>query len=289
MRLEITYDHPVPLNAFAWTPRSQLQKPHAHASLEIGLCVSGAGWFYFGDKRYAVSPGDVFVVNNRELHIAQSDERDPSAYIFLNFDPNLLRDEDARLLLPFAYRPERFDNRIASGSGTAMRLAPLVRAVHEELSAGRPGYETLAKSLLLQIAVELLRHFSGLVAEPEWQAAVHAFARARDALAEVDRRFAEPLSLDDVAALLGVSPSRASRLFKEATGRSFKDYLLQLRLNEARRLLTSTTLGIADVCFESGFQSMATFYRAFRDASGSSPAEFRERHDASAIFENPDV
>ena len=290
MRLQITYEHPaVPVNAFVWTPKARLEPLHVHTSLELGLCVSGGGWFHFGAKKYRAEAGDIFVVNNRELHIAQSDERDPSTYIFLNFDPSYLLSEDVQLLLPYAYSPERFDNHIPRDTPLAAQLAPLIRSIWEELQDRRQGYGSMVKSALLQLSVLLLRRDTAPLAQADWRQLVQDFAKIQPVLTFLEERFREPLELKAVIERLrlGVSMSRLSHAFKEATGKTYKEYVQQLRLNEAKRLLMTTDGDMLDVCFASGFQSAATFYRVFQADAGMSPAQYRERHRVSAILENP--
>lgn len=116
MKLHIAYDHPIAINAFEWTPATYQQPPHVHASLEIGLCLTGKGRFFFGNKQYTANPGDLFLVNNEERHIAQSDPDDPSRYLFINFGPALLLAEEPGLLLPFSYRSNHFCNHIIGDS-----------------------------------------------------------------------------------------------------------------------------------------------------------------------------
>ncbi|MFC3773403.1 helix-turn-helix domain-containing protein [Paenibacillus sp. GCM10012303] len=287
MRLNITYENHIPINAFRWTPSQKLEPFHYHSSLEIGLCVSGSGIFYFGEKRYRVAVGDIFIVNNRELHIAQSDESNPSTFIFINFDPRLLFDEEESLLLPFAYSSDHFDNRITSASPLSAPLGALIEKMWHELDAKQDGYLSMAKSALLELCVLLLRHYSTRMSKLEWKRMNDTFRRLRPALAILEDRFREPLELTDIANALLISPSRASHLFQEELGRSFKDYLLQLRINEAKRLLISSNLSAADVCFESGFQSIPSFYRLFKSAVGISPLDYRNKFSVRAIIENP--
>jgi AraC-like DNA-binding protein len=286
MRLNITYENHIPINAFRWTPSPELEPLHYHSSLEIGLCISGSGFFYFGEKRYRVAAGDIFIVNNRELHIAQSDECDPSTYIFINFDPRLLLGEEESLLLPFAYSSDHFDNRMTSASPLSAPIGALIEKVWYELDAKQDGYLSMAKSALLELCVLLLRHYSTGMSKLEWKRMSDSFRRMRPALAILEERFREPLELTDMADALHISPSRASHLFQEELGRSFKDYLLQLRINEAKRLLISTNLSAADVCFESGFQSIPSFYRLFKSIAGISPLDYRSKFSVCAIIEN---
>ncbi|WP_167859586.1 AraC family transcriptional regulator [Paenibacillus cymbidii] len=287
MKLAITYDHNIPINAFRWTPRDVMEPLHSHSSLEIGCCVSGQGFFYFGDKRYPVRPGDVFLVNNEELHIAQSDRTNPSSYIFVNFDPHWLLKEEESLLLPFAYRSDRFENRIPAESPLARQLAALLARLHEELEHKQEGYLSMAKSALLELCVLLLRHYAAQVSHAEWRRLNESFRKLRPALALLEEKFREPLELRDVAEVLGVTPSRASHLLREELGRGFKELLLQQRMNEAKRLLISSDRSIADICFESGFQSVASFYRLFKAHAGVAPLDYRAAQSPiNAIIEN---
>lgn len=286
MKLHITYEHPIAINAFRWTPNHMLKPLHYHSSLEIGLCTGGSGFFYFGDKAYSVQQGDIFIVNNLEPHIAKSDADDPSTYIFINFDPGLLLQEEETLLLPFAYQSSHFDNRIPAESPLAARLRPYIEAIWEELSGKRPGYHSMAKSALLHLCVQLLRHYADGLPQREWTRMKESYLRIRPALAVIDERFREPIELSDVAAALKLSPSRVSRLLQQELGRNFKDYLVQLRINEAKRLLISTALSAADVCFESGFQSVPSFNRLFKQHLRMTPMEYRDRYSVREIIEN---
>lgn len=286
MKLTITYEHAIPINAFRWTPSDAFKPLHYHSSLEIGLCVAGKGLFLFGDKQYAAAPGDIFIVNNRELHIARSDADNPSEYIFINFDPRMLLEEEEALLLPFSYQSELFDNRIAAGTALAEPIGALVTKIWHELSEKQAGYQSMAKSALLDLCVLLLRHYATGFSEREWSKINESFSRMRPVLDYLEQNYRDPIELSDVAKVLKVSPSRASRIFQELMGVSYKDYLLQMRINEAKRLLISTQDNVADICFESGFQSLASFYRQFGQESGTSPLAYRARFGVHAIIEN---
>ncbi len=67
-------------------------------------------------------------------------------------------------------------------------------------------------------------------------------------------------------------------MFREVTGITPHRYLLERRLTHAARLLGSTGAPIGEICFESGFGSMARFHEAFRRAFGTSPSAYRARH-----------
>lgn len=79
----------------------------------------------------------------------------------------------------------------------------------------------------------------------------------------------------NIAQMLGVSNNHLARLFKQYYGRTISEYVIELRLQEATRLLTHTDTEITKVALESGFQSMSNFYRIFKKRTGLTPKEYR--------------
>ncbi|UKS28407.1 AraC family transcriptional regulator [Paenibacillus sp. HWE-109] len=284
MKMKIEYDNPIPINAYLWCPKPYLQPLHFHSSLEMGYCLEGKGQFVFENKQYEVSKGDVFIVNNTELHIAQSAQHDPSRYIFVNFDPSLFLEEDERLLLPFAYRSERFENHIAAGTALAQKIGALIQQIYEELNTKDEGYLTISRCKLLELGVTLLRHYRNTFSKEQWLKMSKSQREIKEMMLFVKEKYLEPLQLTDVAAHLGWSNARTSRLFKEHTGSSFLNYLTQLRISEARKQLVTNLDSIADISFSSGFQSLASFYRAFSLVVGMSPQEYRKQFGVNQLF-----
>lgn len=274
------------IHLFEWSPRVHIDPFHTHDHLEIGYCLSGRGTFYFGQKAYAAQPGDVFVVNHLERHAAASDADNPSHYLFLYFDPMVIEQADRELLLPFVYLPTKFQNRIPGELDAARRIGGLFHELADEQRHKRPGYHGMMRGIILQICALLLRHYSEQTSSAEWNRTLSSYYRIKPALDYIGERFRESLTLEDAAAVLGLSPSRARHLFQEKLGVGFKRYLLRLRVNEAKRLLASTDLPMAEVMFASGFQSHAPFYRAFRQIVGAAPLEYRELSRNIAVFEN---
>ncbi|HEX9047912.1 MAG TPA: helix-turn-helix domain-containing protein [Verrucomicrobiae bacterium] len=97
----------------------------------------------------------------------------------------------------------------------------------------------------------------------------------------------EPVSLKEVAASVNLSPCHFCSVFKKQTGLTFRQYRTRQRLQKARELLADSARRISDVAFESGFESIPYFNRAFRQQFGCSPTEFRERLAAQKPGRNP--
>ncbi len=89
------------------------------------------------------------------------------------------------------------------------------------------------------------------------------------------RALADELSLAVVARHCAVSEGHLSRIFHRSTGLTFREYLTQVRVDHAKALLMTTGKSVAEIAFESGFQSLSQFHRAFLKAYGQSPGRLR--------------
>ncbi len=83
------------------------------------------------------------------------------------------------------------------------------------------------------------------------------------------------LTLNDVAARIGISRSHFAHLFKNYTNMTFVDFLTVERVKLAETFFMNPSLRVTDIAFESGFSSISSFNRAFRKIKGCSPTEFR--------------
>src|SRR6266480_6812957 len=99
--------------------------------------------------------------------------------------------------------------------------------------------------------------------------------RARDL---ADARYAEPLTVADMARAAGLSPAHFSREFRRAFGEPPHKYLLTRRLERAAALLRHTDRSVADICLAVGLRSVGSFTTSFRRVYGLSPTQYRTAH-----------
>ncbi len=102
-----------------------------------------------------------------------------------------------------------------------------------------------------------------------WSDAVIRASRA------MRRRFVEKIGLEDIARDVNLSPAYFSRVFKEEMGIGFSSYLNGLRVDRAKRLLTTTDRPILAISLDVGYSDQSHFSRVFRERTGLSPAKFR--------------
>lgn len=98
----------------------------------------------------------------------------------------------------------------------------------------------------------------------------------RQVMAYLTANYRESISLQDIAAHVGMSPSYLERVFKQETLETPRTILEKIRIDKAAELLKRTSLSNLEVCFETGFQSPSNFYKIFRKLKAHSPHEFRK-------------
>ena len=103
--------------------------------------------------------------------------------------------------------------------------------------------------------------------------------RARD---HADRHYADPLRLEELAAIAGISKYHFQRLFRATYGRSPATYLTERRIERAQDLLRATNLTVTEVCHAVGFSSLGSFSSRFRELVGETPSEFQRRYAEGA-------
>ena len=100
------------------------------------------------------------------------------------------------------------------------------------------------------------------------------------ALAHLRGHFAEPLNLDGLARLAGVSAPHLCRLVKMATGETLQRHLRRLRVEHACELLATGRANVTEAALDCGYQSLSHFAKAFRDETGMTPREWISRNQA---------
>lgn len=89
-------------------------------------------------------------------------------------------------------------------------------------------------------------------------------------------RFSEKISLDEAAHAVNTSTRHFCKVFKEATGITFTDYLARVRVEKAKHLLQNPHLRVSEIAFETGFESISQFNRSFKRVTGQTPTKYRE-------------
>ncbi len=100
----------------------------------------------------------------------------------------------------------------------------------------------------------------------------------------INDHYADPLRLSDLADIVGMSPVAFSRFFRQRTGRTLSDYIVDIRLGYAARMLVDSTKNISEICYECGFNNLSNFNRTFKAKRNCTPRYFREMFKKNKVI-----
>ncbi|MGX5186039.1 helix-turn-helix domain-containing protein [Streptomyces avermitilis] len=155
-------------------------------------------------------------------------------------------------------------------------IEQLVLALDGVVQRPEPSARTYVDHLVGTLAARLAHaHTADRPVDPGSAPSGLTSRQLRSARELMETRMSEPLPVAELASAAGLSASQFSRQFRASTGKSPHQFLLQLRLDHARRLLRTTTVPIADVAGRCGFSHQEHLTRVMRAKLGTTPAAFR--------------
>ena len=151
-----------------------------------------------------------------------------------------------------------------------------------ELDRGSDGIGQLyIESLANALTINLLRNYSGTkpqVALYEGGLSDRALVRVTE---YINEHVTQSIKLQDLAAYVGITQFHFSRLFKQSTGMSPHQYVMQQRIERAKQLLKKADMSIADIALNCGFSSQSHLGKYFRAMTGMTPRKYRQEQKLS--------
>ena len=156
------------------------------------------------------------------------------------------------------------------------QIAAIATLMLTELQHQQSGGALYLDSLTQALAVQLLRqHGSTQPTLPQYAGGLPTY-QLRQVLDYVDAHLTQDIKLADLAQLLDMSPFHFGRMFKQAIGVSPHQYVIQQRVERAKRLLSQRDRAIIDIALDCGFSSHSHLTKQFRQLTGMTPKAFRQ-------------
>jgi AraC family L-rhamnose operon transcriptional activator RhaR/AraC family L-rhamnose operon regulatory protein RhaS len=253
---------------------------HGHDFHELVVILAGHGRHITERETYPISAGDAFLLAGEERH-GYADTRDLTLVNIL-FDPQ-------RLHLPLAdvgdipgyqalFRVEpvlrardRLRSRLQLKPEELAVAAQMIERLQSELRHGRPGYRFAACACLMDLILYLSRCYTESSA-PEGD----AILRIGAVLSHIEKRFAEPIRVSELARLAHMSESTLLRTFRRVMGTSPLDHVIRVRVGRAMELLRQEDVRVTEAAFQCGFRDSNYFARQFRQVTGRTPRQFQK-------------
>jgi AraC family transcriptional activator of pobA len=259
--------------------------PHVHDHYVLVLVESGRGSHTLGAQTFDALPGHLFVLAPGEVHDAAG-LADAFGWV-VSFDESAV---DASVVdgapVPPADRwPVPGDpkwlavtrqactmgGRFSVPRDRLTRWSERLRQLESELTERPTGWKQAARALLSLVLIDTAR-----VAMPRLGDRPPVDPVVAEVFDVIDRRYAERLTLDEVARAVGRSPGHLTRIVKETTGDTVVHWIERRKMVEARRLLLETGAKVEAIAAQLGFADPSHFRRRFRHVHGVPPATWRE-------------
>lgn len=160
--------------------------------------------------------------------------------------------------------------------GSEVNLKALEEAYFQTKVFDQKQYEAMLR--LLSTFAEHLATISNSIEPAPVEPESKVVTRAKKYISE---RFQERITLDEAAQAVNASTRHFCKVFKQATGITFTDYLARTRVEKAKHLLQNPHLRVSEIAFETGFESISQFNRSFKRITSMSPTQFRSEMIAS--------
>ena len=235
-----------------------------YADFKVCLALAGDAVWEIEDRAYRIQPGDIiFLSIGQKRHFTAFGEQGFLLCVFTLKRSAFQNIHHFMFLLDRAKR----QNNVIKETG----LSSLLREIYEEWAAGGSFSYELASAKLTEFFIK---------AERETKYSLSPAGKIDRELLElmdyIDANIANGISLAAVAQRAGMTQSAFSRRFSAVNGISFKEYLIERKIERAIFLLRNTNRKMIDIAQDSGFDSISGFYSAFKKKTGTTPSKFSE-------------
>ncbi len=260
---------------------------HRHREFELNFVENGAGVVrVVGDSVEAIAAYDLVLITSENLeHVwEQGDCSSDSIHeITIQFSSDIFTDsllgrnqfESIRKMLERAKQ------------GLCFPL-PAIMKVYSQLShiASEPrGFYQILKILEILYELSLCEDSRELSNSSFTHAAPTSDSRRISKVeAYISANYRDDITLVKLAEIAGMTPSAFSRFFKMRAGRTLSDYVIDIRIGAAARMLVDSTSTIQEICYSCGFNNLSNFNRSFKRRKTITPKEFRDLYRKTKII-----
>lgn len=270
-----------PLNSsllFWYNNSMSSYETHLHNAWEMIVPAEGNYLVTAGQQTYELAPGDIFLIPSGVLHSLRAPSRGGRFILQFDLDP-IWRIKGSSYLLSCLSAPVLI-NRSTCPTIYAEEAALVSQLCTEYLNDNSMRDITIYAKLLtfLQLYGKGRLSREGNYTVPQLTATGGNRSHTEKfniVFSYLDEHFAEDLTLEHMAAIAGFSKFHFSRTFKQLSGYNFYDYLCQRRVKSAEILLMNQEMSISQIALQSGFSSVSTFNRIFKNQKGCTPTQYR--------------
>ena len=261
---------------------------HCHDIMELNFVENAAGARrVVGDSSEVIGDCDLVLITSSDLehvweqHECKSDDiHEVTVQFYIHFE-----DEHT----PFRTNPYKsiYQMMMRAKRGLAFRMSAIMTIYPRLVKLATIDDKFLMAHELIYILHELSKFDDAYELSSSTFAKVDVSSESRRVLKVKDfinTHINDELRLEQLANLVSMTPTAFSRFFKLRTGKTLSEYIVDIRLGHAARLLLDTSDSVSEICWDCGFNTLSNFNRLFRKRKGCSPTEFREKYCKTKVI-----
>jgi AraC-like DNA-binding protein len=249
---------------------------HDHDSYEIYYLLSGTRYYFINDKTYKVDKGDLVLINRGIPHKTMYCDSLMHERILINFDEAYIQDISklsADINLLHAFHQNRNIVKLPKIEQTAVER--LLFSIIKEARGKDSGYESYVRLTIGELLIFINR--KAMHTRPTDSVEIdHVQGKVSEIQKYLNSRYMNKITLGSISEKFYISPFYLSRMFKQATGFTFIEYLNSLRIREAQHLLKESQLNVSEIADKVGYESQTHFGRVFKKTTGMSPLQYKK-------------
>jgi AraC-like DNA-binding protein len=251
---------------------------HYHDFYEVFIFISGKVQYMIEGNSYALRPGDIILINNKEIHKPVVDPKEPYERIVIWIDADYIKKistEKSNLLLCFETTSKRKYNLLRPGAETSGQIKHIISKLGKAREGKSFGADILRTLYLQELIVFLNRAYFD-TREEEIEIDISNNQKINDIIQYINLNLHQELTLEQISAKFYISKFHLLREFKKNTGYTIHQYILKKRLILSRILLKEN-MKTTEILMKCGFKDYSNFIRAFKKKYGISPKKFHKQ------------
>ena len=273
---ELLFDKDMPVKAMV--QRLNRFHLHWHSNPELLYIVKGSVLLHVDGEDFLLREGNMMYINVAEAHsIHSTDEH--NLLIALQFDIDFFQ-VTPNLKTSFFRHVSFFEDQ-KNGAALCQRLATSILSLVLDYNKRAPGYRYAVAAHAHMILSTLIRANYFFENPQQLHIQNHVHQQINEILDYIKLHYTEDLTLKTIADAQHISYFHLSRIFKEVTGITFRQFLTNTRLHHAQKELLNTKESILSIALSNGFASSKSFNIAFGEQYGMHPSEYRRRFSAN--------
>ncbi|WP_299527363.1 AraC family transcriptional regulator [uncultured Lutibacter sp.] len=253
------------------------EKLHQHKEIQISLIAEGEGTYIIGDCVGEFKKNDVFVIGEDLPHIFKRDAsiESETEMVSLFFSKNSYG--EGFFNLPEFEHSQDFFNEVGLGLEILSNKKKLFLLLSQINNISKYDQFISFLEIIKLISEAKKQSLSSLINLKKY--AGNEGKRMSDIFQYTMNNYHNDISLAQVSDIANMTPNAFCRYFKQRTNKTFVNFLIDIRIGNACKLLTKNNdLNITEISYKSGFNNLANFNRKFKSIKGVTPSDYRKKH-----------